>query len=75
MKPFACRNCRRVLHWLPDVGWLHGELPQYAHEQITCERPEPVCMHAACDHTANGPDTTCRCRCHQLAPTPTGDPA
>jgi hypothetical protein len=37
-----CRCCRRPIHWMPGVGWLHGELPQYAHEPITCERPHPV---------------------------------
>lgn len=63
-KSYACRNCRRVLQWVEGVGWLHTELPQYAHEDITCERPYPVCMYSACDH-GNRPDPTCTCRCHQ----------
>lgn len=65
MSKFACRNCRRPLHWLDKTGWLHGELPQYAHEPITCERPAPVCDGPApgCNH-ADGPDASCTCRCH-----------
>lgn len=63
MKPFACRNCRRVLQWMEGVGWLHDELPQYAAEPITCERPLPVCMYSTCDH-AGGPNPTCSCSCH-----------
>lgn len=61
----ACRNCRRPLHWLPGVGWLHGELPQYAHEPITCADAYPVCEWRVCDH-ADGPDPLCDCRCHKL---------
>jgi hypothetical protein len=38
----ACRNCRRPLHWVDGVGWLHGELPQYAHEENTCVYAHPV---------------------------------
>lgn len=38
----VCRNCIRPLHLVVDVGWLHGELPQYAHEPITCENPHPT---------------------------------
>lgn len=38
----ACRNCRRPIHWVDGIGWLHGELPQYAHEPITCEIAHPV---------------------------------
>ena len=63
MRPYACRNCRRPLRWSPATGWLHGELPQYAHEPITCERPHPVCEYSTCDH-ATGPDPNCPCRCH-----------
>lgn len=70
MKPYACRNCRRPLHWSEATGWLHGELPQYAHEPITCERPYPVCEYSNCDHT-DGPDPSCPCSCH----TPGGRPA
>lgn len=62
---YACRNCRRPLHWLHGVGWLHGELPQYAHEPITCTNAVPVCEYRACDHTASGPDEACGCRCHR----------
>lgn len=38
----ACRNCRRPIQKLTDIGWVHGELPQYAHEEPTCELPAPV---------------------------------
>jgi hypothetical protein len=62
----ACRNCRRPLHWVPDIGWLHGELPRYAHEEITCVVPYPVCEYRTCDH-GDGPDPACDCRCHKPA--------
>lgn len=70
---FACRNCRRPLHWLDRIGWLHGELPQYAGEELTCDRAEPVCSprpfvkaDPACEglHIAVGPDPDCPCGCH-----------
>lgn len=70
---FACRNCRRPLHWLPEIGWLHGELPQYAARELTCERAEPVCSprpftKAApdCERrlVADGPHLDCPCGCH-----------
>lgn len=64
VRPFACRNCRRPLHWSEATGWLHGELPQYAHEPITCERALPSCMYSNCDHTVSGPDDECPCNCH-----------
>ena len=38
----ACRNCRRPLFDVEGVGALHGELPQYAHEPMTCTNPIPV---------------------------------
>lgn len=38
----ACRNCRRPIQLIPGIGWLHGELPQYAHQDITCEHAHPV---------------------------------
>ena len=38
----ACRSCRRPIEWVPGVGWLHGELPQYAHVDIGCSYPHPV---------------------------------
>jgi len=38
----ACRNCRRPIELIKNIGWLHGELPQYAHEPITCDKPVPV---------------------------------
>lgn len=38
----ACRSCRRPIELLKNIGWLHAELPQYAHEQNTCERAFPV---------------------------------
>ena len=41
---FACRNCRRPIYLVQGIGWLHGELPQYAGEPITCETAQP--MHA-----------------------------
>lgn len=63
-RPYACRNCRRPLHWSDATGWLHDELPQYAHEPITCERPHPVCDgRPGCDH-GDGPDPNCPCTCH-----------
>lgn len=63
----ACRNCRRPLHWLHGVGWLHGELPQYAGESITCRNAHPVCDgRPGCDH-GNGPDPECACTCHRAA--------
>jgi hypothetical protein len=61
----ACQNCRRPIHWSPRTGWLHGELPQYAHEPITCEVAAPVCEYRTCDHTVSGPDPLCGCRCHK----------
>lgn len=41
-KKHACANCRRPIHYVEHVGWLHGELPQYAHEDNTCTRA--VCV-------------------------------
>jgi hypothetical protein len=38
----ACRNCRRPIEFELGIGWLHGELPQYAAHPLTCERAEPV---------------------------------
>lgn len=38
----ACRNCRRPISLLAGVGWVHGELPKYAHGQTTCTLPVPV---------------------------------
>lgn len=38
----ACRSCRRPIYLIKNIGWLHGELPQYAHEELTCERAVPV---------------------------------
>lgn len=38
----ACRNCRRPLFEVEGVGIIHGELPQYAHQPITCENPISV---------------------------------
>lgn len=66
----ACKNCRRPIHWLPGVGWLHDELPQYADQPITCTNAIPVCEYWACDHSelpygADGPDGACGCRCHR----------
>jgi hypothetical protein len=42
MSNSSCRNCRRPIYYLSNIGWLHGELVQYAHEEITCEHPHPV---------------------------------
>lgn len=64
----ACANCRRPLHWVDGVGWLHGELPQYAHEPVGCGVAKPVCQYSKCDHTEHGPDPDCPCRCHRPAP-------
>lgn len=60
---FACRNCRRPIHWAAGIGWLHGELPQYAGEPIACTNAHPVCEYRKCDH-GDGPGPTCACRCH-----------
>lgn len=38
----ACRNCRRPIELLKNIGWVHGALPQYAHEENTCEQAYPV---------------------------------
>jgi hypothetical protein len=76
-EPFACRNCRRPLYWSEATGWLHGELPQYAHEPITCENPVPVCSprsftkaDPSCEARliASGPHADCACGCHAPAP-------
>lgn len=64
-RAFSCRNCRRVIHWIDGVGWLHGELPQQLHRPLTCENAHPSCMWRTCDHL-NGPDPACVCRCHVL---------
>jgi hypothetical protein len=46
MTESACRNCRRPIFFVEGIGWLHGELPQYAHQPITCEFAHPVeCKH------------------------------
>lgn len=38
----ACRYCRRPVVFVLGVGWLHDELPQYAHHELTCESAVPV---------------------------------
>ena len=38
----ACRSCRRPISLVHQIGWLHSELPQYAHEELTCQRAVPV---------------------------------
>lgn len=38
----ACRNCRRPISLIKNIGWLHGGLPQYAPEDPTCEKAVPV---------------------------------
>lgn len=38
----SCRNCRRPIQFVNVIGWLHCELPRYAHEPITCEWAHPV---------------------------------
>jgi hypothetical protein len=38
----ACRSCRRPIELIKNVGWLHGELPQYAAEELTCDTAAPV---------------------------------
>lgn len=49
----ACANCRRPLFLVAGIGWLHGELPQYAHETPRCSIARPV------DNEDYGiPDTT-----------------
>lgn len=47
----ACRSCRRPIMLIKNIGWLHGELPQYASEDITCDDAmpaDPRCPH--CDN-------------------------
>lgn len=61
---FGGANCIRPLHWVPDIGWLHGEVARYAHEEPGCGVAVPVCEYSTCDHTENGPDPSCPCRCH-----------
>lgn len=48
--PYACANCRRPLEWWPGVGWLHAELPQYAHEPAGCAAAEPVHLRHGSRH-------------------------
>lgn len=75
MKEPACRNCRRPLHWVDGIGWLHGELPQYASRSLTCERPEPVCSPPSFTRPEPGcmqrhltsPIGDCPCACHKEA--------
>lgn len=39
----ACRNCPCPIALVKSIGWLHDELlPQYAHEELTCERAVPI---------------------------------
>jgi hypothetical protein len=38
----ACRDCRRPIVLVLGIGWLHSELPQYAHEPMTCGVARPV---------------------------------
>lgn len=38
----SCRHCRRPIAFVEGVGWLHDELPKYAHEPITCESAQPL---------------------------------
>jgi hypothetical protein len=38
----ACRSCRRPIELIKGIGWLHGELPQYAHETPSCDKAAPV---------------------------------
>lgn len=43
----SCRNCRRPIVFVARIAWLHSELPQYAHEPITCNIAHPVeCTHS-----------------------------
>jgi len=60
MAKSACRNCRRPIFFVAGIGWLHGELPQYAHQPITCEIAHPVeCSHridAPCPYFAALPE-------------------
>jgi hypothetical protein len=37
----VCRNCIRPIVLVAGVGWLHDELPKYAHQPITCTVPVP----------------------------------
>lgn len=48
--PYACANCRRPLAWVQNIGWLHGELPQYAHEPIGCGVAEPAHLRQGSRH-------------------------
>lgn len=73
MHPYSCRNCRRPIHWLDGIGWLHGELPTQLDRPFTCENAHPVCSprpfakaDPGCEerHFAAGPDLACQCSCH-----------
>lgn len=48
--PYACANCRRPLEWVESVGWLHAELPQYAHEPPLSDPAEPVHLRQGSRH-------------------------
>lgn len=48
--PYACANCRRPVHWVEGVGWLHGELPKYAHEPPPADPAEPVHLRGGSRH-------------------------
>jgi hypothetical protein len=71
--PLACRNCRGPLHWVDGPGWLHGTLPQYAHEDGTCANAKPVCSPPPftkpdpdCrNRHITGPAPECDCPCHK----------
>lgn len=60
MSTQSCRSCRRPIQWLPGVGWLHGELPQYAAQPITCTKPVPVCLYGTCRLSA---ESSAGCTC------------
>lgn len=51
----ACANCRRPVALVAGIGWLHGELPQYAHEEPGCSIAAPVDDE---NYTFADPDTT-----------------
>lgn len=38
----SCENCIRPITYLAGIGWVHGEIPKYAGEPITCAVPAPA---------------------------------
>lgn len=55
MQRDACRNCRRPIALLAQIGWVHDELPQYAAGPFTCDNAHPVsCTNHRTGQCPNG---------------------